>query len=119
LFCLNKTIPFSTILECRNFLLSMLKYEPQHRPSINEIANHPWFASQDEEANKESQENEKLQMINKLVEKIDGLNANKKQLDEALVQAKNKNKILKQQLGIVHKDKILQHNEKSFLKPSM
>ncbi|XP_066931048.1 uncharacterized protein [Clytia hemisphaerica] len=105
--------------ECRNFLLSMLKYEPQHRPSINEIANHPWFASQDEEANKESQENEKLQMINKLVEKIDGLNANKKQLDEALVQAKNKNKILKQQLGIVHKDKILQHNEKSFLKPSM
>ncbi|XP_066916847.1 testis-specific serine/threonine-protein kinase 5-like isoform X2 [Clytia hemisphaerica] len=104
--------------ECRDLLLSMLKYEPQHRPSINEIANHPWFASQDEEVNKESQENEKLQMINKLVEKLDGLNANRKQLDEALVQAKNKNKILKQQLGIAQKDQILQHNGKSILKPN-
>ncbi|XP_066930882.1 testis-specific serine/threonine-protein kinase 5-like isoform X2 [Clytia hemisphaerica] len=105
--------------ECRNFLLSMLKHEPQHRPSINEIANHPWFASQDEETKKENQEAEKLQMIHKLVKTLEGLNANKKQLDEALVQAKNKNKVLKQKLGIVHKDKILQNNEKSILKPSM
>ena len=101
----NKRQFFFLFVECLDLVSKLLDNNPNLRPSIDDVLNHPWMKSESDKAVNESKENEKLAMIKILVEKVDKLNEEKKQVNEAVAKAKNRNMNLKAKLGIAPKVK--------------
>ena len=97
--------PIFLSIECLDLVSKLLDNNPNLRPSIDDVLNHPWMKSESDKAVNESKENEKLAMIKILVEKVDKLNEEKKQVNEAVAKAKNQNMNLKAKLGIAPKVK--------------